>query len=481
MPTSTALLSAYPATDPAASDLMRRCRERLASMTSIGDDDEEDQRRQDREIDAILAEIDEAVAAMSADEPEEHEPSSDDMLDDLPAVFEDAGECGPITCLKTGKNYMTPEAANDDQERDESAPIVIPARGRVGSKCHRETIKESERDPFPAMASTAPPRTLSARSSESASSPSLPPVTTISSTSFSTTKCKSSTGKPEAGKLEKPRRAAGYVRLVRWKDCRYPRQVRAYINAMASKGLILRWSLNLGPEIEAIALAAYDGFATYIKNRIRVELAKAFPDYPFEFVFVIGQTEDGRWHLHGVINGLVPMIPGLHGALCRAGGDWSSTHHKDKQAHLDVYDPARGWPRYLWRHLPRARRNLPLRKGSKQRAIYVPREISRLAQIQHEEQHKRLSEARAGPSRAKAPPLSAASPLPRAALSESLKGYGRANRATSSHRVFTARSPSRPAVILFSTRASSSSTSSGQFVATCLSRRSPDTSPTIRY
>lgn len=144
------------------------------------------------------------------------------------------------------------------------------------------------------------------------------------------------------------------------------------------------FTLNLGPTRELAARLSPQGFTAYMRLKINSAM-KARLGYEPMFWFVPDISPSGRLHLHGMIVGNERSYFDIRAALVKAGGQWASKYHKDKQAQLRL--PKRhfsGWITYCLRNIGRVRR------ATGDKGIAITNDLRRTARTYCEEQRAKL-------------------------------------------------------------------------------------------
>lgn len=118
------------------------------------------------------------------------------------------------------------------------------------------------------------------------------------------------------------------------------------------------FSLNLSPGIAHQALGSSRGPLTYIHDRIDKAIRQQF-HFGLEFAFRPEFTDDGRLHIHGIIEVPPGFERRVNDALMAAGGTWDASHSEFQLDTRDLYD-GDGWARYCDKTASRTRRLLGL-------------------------------------------------------------------------------------------------------------------------
>ena len=137
-------------------------------------------------------------------------------------------------------------------------------------------------------------------------------------------------------------------KLPAWSKTSFPLKVLALSIQSFDEGASC-FSLNLHPRIETAARRSGRGGASYLQDRIRKALARAFPSLKADFWFVV-ESDDGRLHCHGaIITAHLPPseITGIELALKSAGGGWADKHGAEHALMLKPMTGPRNWASYV--------------------------------------------------------------------------------------------------------------------------------------
>ncbi len=113
-------------------------------------------------------------------------------------------------------------------------------------------------------------------------------------------------------------------------------------------------NLRLNPGICAKARASNRGEVSYMQDRLRRALERAFGKRSCpEFWFAIETDRTGLFHLHGAV--VTPTTPGarelVDEALREAGGGWESPKGQQYQQVSDHLSHPIGWASYVVKHM----------------------------------------------------------------------------------------------------------------------------------
>ena len=151
----------------------------------------------------------------------------------------------------------------------------------------------------------------------------------------------------------------GFSDPAEWRDLSDPGRAHYYGQASADVGPSLAFSLNLSPEIEAMARSMPSPLG-WLAARLAYHL-KALLGVPSEFMAAIEETDDvqHRLHVHGILCASPDEAETVRKALRKAGGEWPGV--RQHQAHTSP-SPDDGWASYCVKNVAKAspmRRSLP--------------------------------------------------------------------------------------------------------------------------
>lgn len=127
-----------------------------------------------------------------------------------------------------------------------------------------------------------------------------------------------------------------------WRDLSDEARPDFYLTALRRRGPVQGFTLNLHPEIEALALKQ-PAAASWLRDRIATELRAAL-GRSVPLFFGLEQTWRGRLHVHGVLGIAAHEAERARKALRRAGGEWDE--NRQFQAETKPA-PDHGWTAYI--------------------------------------------------------------------------------------------------------------------------------------
>jgi hypothetical protein len=134
-----------------------------------------------------------------------------------------------------------------------------------------------------------------------------------------------------------------------WRDTTPRLQTEFAHYALYRFGEVSSFTLNLGSDVEAIALSKGVGAKRYMADRISYHLQAAL-GRKFQFWFVLQETDPPgrRLHLHGALCFNHNKESDVKAALRAAGGEWKAARGREYQPDIDPIPSDNGWVTYAF-------------------------------------------------------------------------------------------------------------------------------------